>query len=389
MVVFFWHCGGTLTSWYLCSLLQLSFPYRLTTSRDYFVATAAIYVPCWAYPWLRTLFEYGIGQKARLFVEENGFTRVTIPANSVWQPGQHCFLRFPSFGIHAVSSHPFTMCSLPSTSSDKRSEMVFYIRPRRGFTARLHNYAMTRPGVQVPVLVDGPYGGIDNQKYFGSDRLVVFAGGSGAGWMLPFVEQFLLYLSLKGAQKPMAEEPQDEDQTPIEPRDQQQAPRGPRSLRVILATRDVATRTWFHTALNDLLSRHGSLGTPSNLHIEVHLTGEAERTVQPPAQSASELERSGSSSEEDAKGERAGERKEFNVDEGAEEEVRGRPHLPSIIREEAVTSTSTGQTVAVFVCGPLSMQDDARNAVARENLSIVKNPSSGGMYLHLEHFSWA
>ena len=153
------------------------------------------------YPWLRTFFEYGIGQKAQIFIEDNGFTRITIPANFKWQPGQHCFLRFRSFGIHALSSHPFTICSLPSMSQEKPSELTFYIRHQGGLTARLYNYAMTHPGVQVPVFVDGPYGGIDNQKFFGSDRLVVVAGGSGAGWMLPFVEQFLRYLSLKEMQE--------------------------------------------------------------------------------------------------------------------------------------------------------------------------------------------
>jgi hypothetical protein len=298
-------------------------------------------------------------------------------------------LRFRSFGIHSLSSHPFTICSLPSTSPNKPSEITFYIRHQGGFTARLYNYAMTHPGVQVPVFVDGPYGGIDNQKYFGSDRLVVVAGGSGAGWMLPFVEQFLRYLSLTGIPEPLAEEMQENKQTSDEP-PRQRVPRGPRSLRVILSTRDVATRTWFHTALNKMLSDYKSLGTPSDLSVEVHLTGEAERILQPPTKSASGLERSGSSSAgEDVIEKHTGERRKFDTDDEPKEELRGRPNLPLIIREEAAGARTTGQTVGVFVCGPLTMQDDARNAVAKENLSILKNPSSGGMYLHLEHFSWA
>ncbi|KAL3418478.1 ferric reductase transmembrane [Phlyctema vagabunda] len=371
MMVFFWHCGGTLTSWH------------------YFVATAAVYVPCWKFPWLRTIFEYGMHQKAQLFVEDNGFTRITIPANFKWRPGQHCFLRFRGFGIHALSSHPFTICSLPSASPEKLSKITFYIRHQGGFTARLYNYAMTHPGMQVPVFVDGPYGGIDNHKYFSSDRLVVVAGGSGAGWILPFVEQFLRYYSLMGISEPLAEEMQENKQITDElPR--QQIPRGPRSLRVILSTRDVLTRTWFHTTLNNMLSDYSSLGTSADVSVEVHLTGIADSILKSPTKSASVLERSGSPSAGEKIIEKlTGERRNFVASNEPTEEVRGRPDLPLIIREEAAAVRAIGQTVGVFVCGPIAMQDDARNAVAKENLSILQNPSSGGIYLHLEHFSWA
>ncbi|TGO65908.1 hypothetical protein BOTNAR_0073g00330 [Botryotinia narcissicola] len=355
--------------------------------RDYFVATAAVYVPCWTYPWLRTLFEYGTHQKAEIFIEDNGFTRISIPANFKWQPGQHCFLRFRSFGIHALSSHPFTICSLPSTSLDKPSEITFYIRHQGGFTARLYNHAIKRPGMQVPVLVDGPYGGIDNHRLIGSDRLVVVAGGSGAGWMLPFVEQFLRFRSLEGVPEPLADETKDNQQTfgnPLCQRD----PRSPRSLRVILSTRDIATRTWFHATINNMLSDYQSLGT--DISVEVHLTGETEPIAQPPTESAPELERSDIiSTEKDIIDKRTGASRNSDSSNEPKDEVRGRPDLPLIIREEAAAARTTGQAIGVFVCGPLTMQDDIRNAVAKENLSNIKNPSSGGIYLYSEHFSWA
>lgn len=336
-----------------------------------------------------------MGQKAQIFIEDNGFTRITIPANFKWQPGQHCFLRFRSFGIHALSSHPFTICSLPSISAKNPSQLTFYIRHQGGFTAKLYNYAMTQPGVKVPVFVDGPYGGIDNDKFFGSDRLVVVAGGSGAGWIIPFVEQFLRYLSTTNIPTSSTDEIQEIKQSADESPHHRILP-GPRSLRVILATRDAATRTWFHTALNDLLSEYKSLGTPSSLSVEVHLTGEAEQIAHPSPKSASNLNRSGSSStsarEEDKDQDiekLAREPRTISTNNSPEEEVFGRPDLPLIIRDEAAEAAIEGQSVGVFVCGPVGMQDDARNAVARENLGILRNPRAGGMYLHLEHFSWA
>ncbi|KAF7959075.1 hypothetical protein EAE96_002592 [Botrytis aclada] len=369
MVIFFWHCSGTLTSW------------------DYFVATAAVYVPCWTYPWLRTLFEYGTHQKAEIFIEDNGFTRITIPANFKWQPGQHCFLRFRSFGIHALSSHPFTICSLPSTSLDKPSEITFYLRHQGGFTARLYNHAIKRPGIKVPVLVDGPYGGIDNERYFSSDRLIVIAGGSGAGWMLPFFEQFLRYRSSKGVPEPLTDETKENEQNSVKSSRQRDL-HSPRSLRVILSTRDTATRTWFHTNVNNMLSDYQSLGT--DISVEVHVTGEAEPMVEPPTKCAPELEKSNiSSTGKDIIDKHTAAFRNSDASNEPKDKVRGRPDLPRIIREEAATARTTGQTIGVFVCGPLTMQNDVRNAIAKENLSIVKSPCSGGIYLYSEHFSWA
>ena len=353
------------------------------------MATAAVYVPCWTYPWLRTLFEYGTGQKAQMVVEENGFLHINIVANFTWQPGQHCFLRFRSLSNNALSSHPFTICSLPSTSTEKPSEIVFYIRPRGGLTEKLYKQATARPGVQIPVLVDGPYGGIDNQKYFNSNRLIVAAGGSGAGWMLPFVEQFLRQPSSTVHQNHELKGAHESTHSPGEPA-RRQSSHGPRSLRVILATRDIATRAWFHTALDNLLSDYKSLAATPDLSVEVHLTGEAERVVQPPTQPASNMETSDSSSQEEGSTTKNESKvKETDRHDMQEHETRGRPHLPLLIREEAAASASSGQTVGVFVCGPLEMQNDVRNAVAKENLGILQNPRSGGMYLHLEHFSWA
>lgn len=209
--------------------------------------------------------------------------------------------------------------------------------------------------------------------------------------MLPFVEQFLRYLSSTAHQDGAVKEVEDGMQTAGEPA-RQGVPHRPRSLRLILATRDMATRIWFHTALDNLLSDYKSLGTVSNLSVEVHLTGEAERIVQPPTkgQSASDFEPS-TSSQQDAPTTLDGKdgQEKFDRVDIPEEELRGRPDLPAMIREEARVAASMGQTVGVFVCGPLEMQDHVRNAVATENLSILKNPRSGGMYLHLEHFSWA
>lgn len=256
--------------------------------------------------------------------------------------------------------------------------MVFYIRPRSGLTARLHKLAAN--GTQIPVMVDGPYGGIDNQKYFGSDRVVVIAGGSGAGWILPMVEQFLLYKSR--LTQSMGEQKPESIQQDFQQQDFQQI-NGPRSLHIILATRDIPTRTWFESTLKELISSTYSANS-SDVDVDVHLTGAAEKVLDTSNSSSA----SSTSADHDPEKMTVSKRSAA-VDEMRDSEVRGRPDLPSIIRDEAAAASASGRTVGVFACGPLSMQNDIRNAVAEENLRILGRGGLAGMYLHLEHFSWA
>nr|POE75611.1 hypothetical protein CFP56_53723 [Quercus suber] len=247
--------------------------------------------------------------------------------------------------------------------------MTFLIRHQGGFTARLYQYARTRPGVQVSVLVDGPYGGIDGQKFFGSDRLVILAGGSGVGWMLPFIEEFLRFSSSRQAVDASTEEGHLGSPSRDEPKRALLA-RGPQSMRVVLATRDVATRAWFHTAVNDLQAKYESTG--SDIMVEVHLTGKAEAIVQPPSKLAADS--SSSSMEEGSMEKQTTQHHSVGAKDVQEGEVRGRADVPFILQEEAAAAAENGHRVGVFMCGPLTMQNDARNAVAKStHTSLVKH----------------
>lgn len=300
-----------------------------------------------------------------------------------WKPGQHCFLRFTSFGLHALSSHPFTICSLPASQPKGRSDLVFYIRHQRGLTEKLYNYALERPEESVPVLIDGPYGGINMQRYLEADRLLVVAGGSGAGWVLPFIELFQ-----RRSSKPAG----DDYGRVFDTREEKPPPSKDHrcernvfehvSLRVILATRDTSSRAWFLQTVSELLSRYPAPNSESDIHIEVYLTGEGDRelnslkSAEIGAASASPAENNDSSVDAD----------HANVLFKA---FRSRPELPLIIYEEGVRTEKANHLLSVFVCGPSSLQNDVRNAVAKENLGILKGSAPRGVYLHSEHFSWA
>lgn len=371
MITFFWHCDFTLTS------------------AHYFVATAAVYVPCFIYPWLRTVFEYKWTQQALIHVENNGFTRITIPAKFHWTPGQHCFLRFTGFGItNAVSTHPFTICSSPPRSVDEPSELVFYVRHQKGFTARLYQYGLDHPGVSVPVLVDGPYGGVNTPRLRDADRLLVLAGGSGAGWCLPFIEYFIRSRSFVRDEECGCAQSLDEKEVSPRTIRVQGSASTPISLRVILATRDTSTRIWFERTVGEMLATTSAGDISSSVQVQVYLTGEAEKEADLHSKQVDlgSSQDSASSSSDD---------KIVNPEKGVQtampgKEYEGRPHLPTIVREEATQAAATGESLSVYVCGPGTMQNDVRNAVAAENLRIVKgSQKSGGVYLHSEHFSWA
>jgi NAD(P)H-flavin reductase len=358
----------------------------LTFYRHYFIATAAVYVPCFVYPWLRTCFEYGFTQKAYIHVEDNGFTRITVPSvNMKWKPGQHCFLRFTSFGLQAFSSHPFTICSLPSNRPDEKSELVFYIRHKRGLTEKLYNHVLKQPGASVPVLVDGPYGGINMQKYAEGDRLLVVAGGSGAGWILPFIELFHRWHSMAADEEHVQGIENKDKETRFNGDYRERNLSGPISMRVVLATRDTSSRIWFLRTVGELLSRYSTSHSSFDIDVQVYLTGDAEQDAHIPKKGTN-VTISGASASSSEKINIKAEGQQATV---PGEELCGRPELPLIVHEEGARAAEVSQSLSVFVCGPPTMQNDIRNAVAEENLNILKGSRSGGVYLHSEHFSWA
>jgi NAD(P)H-flavin reductase len=368
MLTFFWHCDYTLTSWH------------------YFIATAAVYVPCFVYPWLRTIFEYRWTQQAQISIEDNGFTRITIPAKFHWTPGQHCFLRFTGFGVlQAISAHPFTICSSPAKSVNEHSELVFYIRHQRGFTAKLYQYSLDHPGVSVPVLVDGPYGGVNSASFRDAGHLLVIAGGSGAGWCLPFIERFIQSTPTSSDEEQGSDAPADGKNAPAANTASGRQSSMPKSLRVILATRDTSSRIWFERTVSELLARFSASSLSSAVRTQVYLTGEAAEKADLASKTVDQTKSQGSISSDE---------KIQNFENGVESgvpgrEFEGRPPLPLIIQEEAARAADAGELLSVYVCGPTTMQNDVRNAVARENLNILSGTKSGGVYLHTEHFSWA
>ncbi|KAE9990939.1 hypothetical protein EG327_000710 [Venturia inaequalis] len=184
---FFIHCDYRLTSW------------------DYFIATGALYLTPLVYSQLRTYFQYGFFHRARLTLLEGNMLKISgpifqsnaKPLNISWTPGQHIFIRFPSLGLHGLTSHPFIISCLPPSHSKNTvakaedTELIFYLKPMKGITARLAALASKAPNITVPILLDGPYGGLTIKTFAKFDRVLLIAGGAGAGFTLPLIEDIL------------------------------------------------------------------------------------------------------------------------------------------------------------------------------------------------------
>jgi ferric-chelate reductase len=124
--------------------------------------------------WKKAFLGNGIGHTATVEELEPGMLRVTIPTSLKWRPGQHYFFRF-FVGAHAMSSHPFTVASIPSAQD---SEIELFIKVGGGITGRLAA-ASSGKALTSKVWLDGPYGGVEGRMEC-YEHVLLAAGGSGA-----------------------------------------------------------------------------------------------------------------------------------------------------------------------------------------------------------------
>lgn len=262
------------------------------------------------------------------------------------------FVRSLTLGLHSLSTHPFTICSLPSRTKDETSSLAFYITPTSsGFTARLASLAQSQPQATVPLLLDGPYSGIGAGSLAKFDKALILAGGSGAGFTLPVIEDILLNQSLRA----------DGRKT---------------SIHVVLATRSSETLTWFSRSVEALCSP--SVGAGGAVTVAIHVTGEAAVRC----------------SMDEEKGLPADDKQSLAAGKGAMEKTNkdvtmvsriGRPDISAVVSEETMEPEVS---VGIAVCGPKSMLYDVRNAAAAAEMRILRGKGAKEVYLHSEHFGW-
>ncbi len=270
------------------------------------------------------------------------------------------FLRFLTLGMHAFTAHPFTICSLSAVRSDNVKAggklLTFYVRSRGGITGRLAKAAAKQPGLTVPVLLDGPYGGIHTRPLNSYDRALVIGCGIGAGFSLPFVMEWIL-----AASRPASN---NEDQKPA------------KRMQVLLATRDTQFIEWYEAALIDFLEANGLPLALNGVDIIVHLTFSGD--VVTPVSSKSQGDVDQDEEKQASVRARGVSRLPLKI-------LSGRPDIVATVRE---TTLEPGVSVGVAVCGPAAVLTAAQDEAAAAQLRILGSGASAKeVYLHSELFS--
>ncbi|KAF6816110.1 ferric reductase transmembrane [Colletotrichum sojae] len=319
-VFFFIHCDFRLTSW------------------DYFIATAVLYALCWFYSLSKTYMEHGV-KKATLSLVTPTSMMVVIETDGRWSPGQHVYLRFFTCGLHALTTHPFTISSVPQRG--RRNEMVFYVQPRRGLTGRLAKLAEKQPGATVSVLTDGPYGGVTGRWFQGFDRVLVVAGGAGAGYSLSMIEHVLQSAATGSSNT---------------------------ELQVVVASRDRGFREWYCQALEHIVERQDKTEEAKRTSISVHIhdtsVSEKDLAESPVNENGKEVSKQPAA---------VTNKSETNsADFISTRNMSARPNLQSIARGVV----SGPGTVGMVVCGPSSMVFELKQCAAMAQKDIVMGKGS-------------
>jgi ferric-chelate reductase len=266
------------------------------------------------------------------------------------RPGTHYFLYFPTM-LKTVGNHPFSLSSwtIPekerlsnsiqiqsaSTVSEKdqvypsirtteeevsetdssqivaanATQLRFVIRPYKGLTASLRD-AIIKTGTgskEMKILMEGPYG--HTYPLLSYDSVLCFIGGSGIASVLPYMQEFLRPQSRKGAGRT-------------------------KHIHLVWAAKQYS---FVRDVLDNELAVAASASARSRVKLDFYITGAGPRAVK--GEDALDLDRLG------------------NADTKI---FYHRPVVESVLREN-VLQTVVG-SLAVFVCGPAQLADDARRA---------------------------
>ncbi|PYH98954.1 hypothetical protein BO71DRAFT_343758, partial [Aspergillus ellipticus CBS 707.79] len=359
LIFFFIHCDFRLSSW------------------DYFLATATLYPTSLLLSTLRTLLHGR--HTATLTSLPSGLILIRIPTTIPWRPGQHIFIRFPSLNLNPLtaSAHPFTICSLP----DHSSEMVFYVKPRRGLTARLGDAALESPGFSSTVLVEGPYGGVAGSLDWARfDTFVFVTGGTGGGFSFGVLEAVLTLGT-----------------NPVSAGGQAGGQVGVVSVYIVFATRSRGLAEWYEKEIRARVGRWAR-ARPVNVELAVHVTSTSGLVPMVSSLGSGSALLPVSDSVEKVGGNQTGKTNlQIQIQSGT------RPNIPDIITTATTpnptpSGTSNPKRTAIFTCGPASMIADVRNAAAQAQGRVFASSykdrdrsGSGGaeeVYLHTEPFTY-
>ena len=111
-----------------------------------------------------------------------------------WRPGQHCFLRLPSYSVSTTilsPSLPFPSQQAVGKARHPPSDIQttsFSVRSHAGFTRKPSCYTSDKIDGPMHSWIDGPHDGVGRSIENKYDRVILVAGGSGITSCLPWLQ---------------------------------------------------------------------------------------------------------------------------------------------------------------------------------------------------------
>jgi len=249
-----------------------------------------------------------------------------------WTPCQHVFLRFPT--LQPWENHPFTVASASGfvPGGNQKKDMTFLIHPYEGITKRLHDLSERSPSTTLPVVVDGPYGGHNEDFANRFESLVLVAGGCGIGGVLALFETLGPEAGSAG--------------------------RGLQHVELIWIVVAREHIDWAGSTINRV-KEHAAKGA---VGVNIYVAGESESGSRTDVEAPATSERDGNTS--------GSEKGIFRADSAVaiiqEQTTRGVRRNPdgSPVLAELIPLVLKGKRNCVVVCGPDGLLNDAANAVA-------------------------
>ena len=352
---------------------------------------------------------------------DDSHTRVTISDPPVkWEAGQHLFLA--CHVIAPLSSHPFTISSIPSDG-----KIEFVVRAKKGATRRFFKYAeKSYPSGQNStrnsgrsVLIDGPYSRIRPLRQF--DSVVFIAGSTGSTFTVPLMRDIVQQWKGLGQSRKSHFDPPPGAVT--------------RYVRFVWVVKQSSAINWFASELDrairdvDNLRHDGhyigldisiyvtcdenmtsgqASTTDSSTSLEVDekrlITSEVRRypskechcrkllkdenAIVPVCECASVSNTRATSSRTSSYYTSSFENSRSSIVDNRISILSGRPDVSEIIRGTA--EFALGE-MAVVVCGPQGLVQRTRNAAAAvsDDRGVHKGTGAQGIYVHAETFGYA
>ncbi|OAA50341.1 Flavoprotein transmembrane component [Metarhizium rileyi] len=291
-----------------------------------------------------------------------------------WHPGQHIYLWIPRLGL--LESHPFTIaCAHQMQGLCCCSSIQLIVRKHRGFSKRIHDFAVNNPTKTVIGYVLGPFGVTTNWETF--ETLVLIGASTGASFTVPIMEHVASAKSITCV----------------------------RRLELTLIAKTTDEVGYYVERARKAAAKAREKGIEVRLHIAI-TGGYSESESGMPLVQLGRRETRDDSIEEGSTREKGADlRSDKSLEDGVPagsgnsystasrdsidlvREYTSRPDIEAIIREPI--EQAWGES-AVVVCGGKEIVARTRNCVSKlsDERGVHKGTGAQGIYLHVEEYAF-